>query len=125
MDIVSRAVILQPPIFDPAADPAINYGGVGGVIGHELTHGFDDQGRKYDSKGTLRDWWAASDAATFEARAKVFGAQYSAYEPLPGAHVNGALTMGENIADLGGLTLALDAHHASLRGKPAPTIDRL
>jgi putative endopeptidase len=125
IDIVFPAVILQPPIFDPAADPAINYGAVGGVIGHELTHGFDDQGRKYDSKGTLRDWWAASDAKTFEARAKVFGAQYSAYEPLPGAHVNGALTMGENIADLGGLTLGLDAYHASLHGKPAPVIDGL
>ena len=125
IDIVFPAVILQPPIFDPSADPAINYGAVGGVIGHELTHGFDDQGRKYDSKGILRDWWTAADAKTFEARAKVFGAQYSAYEPLPGAHVNGALTMGENIADLGGLTLALDAYHASLHGKPAPVIDGL
>jgi putative endopeptidase len=125
IDIVFPAVILQPPIFDPSADPAINYGAVGGVIGHELTHGFDDQGRKYDSKGTLRDWWAPADAKTFEARAKVFGAQYSAYEPLPGAHVNGQLTMGENIADLGGLTLGLDAYHASLHGKPAPVIDGL
>ena len=125
IDIVFPAVILQPPIFDPTADPAINYGAVGGVIGHELTHGFDDQGRKYDSKGTLRDWWAQADARTFEARAKVFGAQYSAYEPLPGAHVNGALTMGENIADLGGLTLGLDAYHASLHGQPAPVIDGL
>ncbi len=125
IDIVFPAVILQPPVFDPNADPAINYGAVGGVIGHELTHGFDDQGRKYDSKGTLRDWWAPADAKTFEARAKVFGAQYSAYEPLPGAHVNGALTMGENIADLGGLTLGLDAYHASLHGKPSPVIDGL
>nr|MEA2799009.1 putative endopeptidase [Phenylobacterium sp.] len=125
IDIVFPAVILQPPIFDPDADPAINYGAVGGVIGHELTHGFDDQGRKYDSAGRLRDWWAAADAKTFEARAKVFGAQYSAYEPLPGAHVNGELTMGENIADLGGLTLGLDAYHASLHGKPAPVIDGL
>ena len=125
IDIVFPAVILQPPIFDPDADPAINYGAVGGVIGHELTHGFDDQGRKYDSQGRLRDWWTPSDAKTFEARAKVLGAQYSAYEPLPGAHVNGALTMGENIADLGGLTLGLDAYHASLKGKPAPVIDGL
>ncbi len=125
IDIVFPAVILQPPIFDSGADPAINYGAVGGVIGHELTHGFDDQGRKYDSKGTLRDWWAADDAKTFEARAKVFAAQYSAYEPLPGAHVNGDLTMGENIADLGGLTLGLDAYHASLHGRPAPVIDGL
>jgi putative endopeptidase len=125
IDIVFPAGILQPPIFDPDADPAINYGAVGGVIGHELTHGFDDQGRKYDAQGRLRDWWAAADAATFEARAKVFGAQYSAYEPVPGAHVNGQLTMGENIADLGGLTLGLDAYHASLKGKPAPVIDGL
>ena len=109
IDIVFPAVILQPPIFDPSADPAVNYGAVGGVIGHELTHGFDDQGRKYDSKGTLRDWWAPADAKTFEARANMFRAQYSAYEPQLGAHVNGALTMGENIADLGGSTLGLDA----------------
>jgi putative endopeptidase len=125
IDIVFPAGILQPPIFDETADPAINYGAVGGVIGHELTHGFDDQGRKYDSTGRLRDWWQASDAKTFEARAKMFGAQYSTYEPVPGAHVNGQLTMGENIADLGGLNLALDAYHASLRGQPAPVIDGL
>jgi len=125
IDIVFPAVILQPPIFDPDADPAINYGAVGGVIGHELTHGFDDQGRKYDSKGTLRDWWTPSDAKTFQARAKVFGAQYGTYEPVPGAHVNGDLTMGENIADLGGLNLALAAYHASLKGKPAPVLNGL
>jgi len=125
IDIVFPAGILQPPIFDADADPAINYGAVGGVIGHELTHGFDDQGRKFDSTGKLRDWWAAADAKTFEARAKMFGAQYSAYEPVPGAHVNGELTMGENIADLGGLNLALAAYHASLKGKPAPVIDGL
>jgi putative endopeptidase len=125
IDIVFPAGILQPPIFDETADPAINYGAVGGVIGHELTHGFDDQGRKYDSTGKLRDWWQASDAKTFEARAKMFGAQYSAYEPLPGAHVNGDLTMGENIADLGGLNLALAAYHASLKGQPAPVLDGL
>jgi len=92
IDIVFPAGILQPPIFDADADPAINYGAVGGVIGHELTHGFDDQGRKFDSTGKLRDWWAASDAKTFEARAKMFGAQYATYEPVPGAHVNGDLT---------------------------------
>ncbi len=125
IDIVFPAVILQPPIFDPDADPAINYGAVGGVIGHELTHGFDDQGRKYDSRGTLRDWWQPSDAKTFQARAKAFGAQYSAYEPVPGAHVNGELTMGENIADLGGLNLALAAYRASLKGKPAPVLNGL
>ncbi len=122
-DIVFPAGILQPPIFDPEADPAINYGAIGGVIGHELTHGFDDQGRKIDADGALRDWWTREDAQKFEARAKVRGEQYSKFEPLPGARVNGALTMGENIADLGGLTLALDAYHASLQGKPAPVLD--
>jgi len=122
-DIVFPAGILQPPIFDPNADPAINYGAIGAVIGHELTHGFDDEGRKIDADGTLRDWWTAADAKAFEARAKKLGAQYSAFEPLPGVHINGDLTMGENIADLGGLTLALDAYHTSLHGKPAPVID--
>jgi len=124
-DIVFPAGILQPPIFDVNADPAINYGAAGGVIGHELTHGFDDQGRKFDADGKLADWWTAEDAKTFEARAAMLGAQYSAFEPLPGVHVNGALTMGENIADLGGVTLALEAYHASLKGKPAPVIDGL
>jgi putative endopeptidase len=122
-DIVFPAGILQAPIFDANADPAINYGAVGGVIGHELTHGFDDQGRKIDADGKLRDWWTKDDAAKFEARAKVLGAQYSAFEPLPGVHVNGDLTMGENIADLGGVTLALDAYHASLKGRRARKID--
>jgi putative endopeptidase len=122
-DIVFPAGILQAPIFDPNADSAINYGAVGGVIGHELTHGFDDQGRKIDADGKLRDWWTKDDAAKFEARAKRLGAQYSAFEPLPGVHVNGDLTMGENIADLGGLTLALDAYHASLKGHRAKKID--
>jgi putative endopeptidase len=122
-DIVFPAGILQPPIFDANADPAVNYGAVGGVIGHELTHGFDDEGRKIDADGALRDWWTPADAAAFEARAKVLGAQYSEFEALPGVHVNGQLTMGENIADLGGLTLALDAYHASLHGKPAPVLD--
>ena len=124
-DIVFPAGILQPPMFDPNADPAINYGAIGGVIGHELTHGFDDQGRKFDADGKLHDWWTAEDAKTFEARAAVLGAQYSKFEPLPGAKVNGELTMGENIADLGGLTIALDAYRASLKGKPAPVIDGL
>lgn len=122
-DIVFPAGILQAPMFDPAADPAINYGAIGGVIGHELTHGFDDEGRKLDATGQLRDWWTAADAAAFEARAKMLGAQYSAYQPVPGAHVNGDLTMGENIADLGGLTVALDAYRRSLGGRPAPVID--
>jgi putative endopeptidase len=122
-DIVFPAGILQPPIFDANADAAINYGAVGGVIGHELTHGFDDEGRKIDAAGALRDWWTAADAKAFDARAKQLGAQYSAFEPLPGVHINGDLTMGENIADLGGLTLALDAYHASLHGKAAPVLD--
>jgi putative endopeptidase len=124
-DIVFPAGILQPPMFDANAEPAINYGAIGGVIGHELTHGFDDQGRKIDAEGKLHDWWTAEDAKTFEARAAVLGAQYSKFEPLPGAKVNGELTMGENIADLGGLTIALDAYRASLKGQPALVIDGL
>ncbi len=124
-DIVFPAGILQPPMFDASADPAVNYGAIGGVIGHELTHGFDDQGRKFDAEGKLHDWWTAEDAKTFEARAAVLGAQYSKFEPLPGAKVNGELTMGENIADLGGLTIALDAYRASLKNQPAPVIDGL
>jgi putative endopeptidase len=122
-DIVFPAGILQPPEFDPAADPAVNYGAIGGVIGHELTHGFDDEGRKLDAAGQLRDWWSKADAAAFEARAKRLGAQYSSYEPAPGVHINGDLTMGENIADLGGINIALEAYHRSLDGKPAPVID--
>ena len=122
-DIVFPAGILQPPIFDPAADPAVNYGAIGGVIGHELTHGFDDEGRKLDAAGQLRDWWTAADAAAFEARAKKLGAQYSSYEPLPGVHINGDLTMGENIADLGGVNVGLEAYHRWLNGKPAPVLD--
>jgi putative endopeptidase len=122
-DIVFPAGILQPPEFDPAADPAVNYGAIGGVIGHELTHGFDDEGRKLDAAGQLRDWWTKADADAFEARAKTLGAQYSSYEPVPGVHINGDLTMGENIADLGGINIALEAYHRSLDGKPAPVID--
>jgi putative endopeptidase len=124
-DIVFPAGILQAPIFDASADPAINYGAIGGIIGHELTHGFDDQGRQIDAAGALRDWWTKADAANFEARARKLGAQYTAFEALPGVHVNGDLTMGENLADLGGLALALDAYRASLQGKPAPVLDGL
>jgi len=122
-DVVFPAGILQPPVFDPNADAAINYGAAGGVIGHELTHGFDDQGRKIDASGALRDWWTAKDAESFNSRAKVLGAQYSQFEPLPGVKVNGDLTMGENIADLGGVVLALEAYRASLNGKEAPVLD--
>ncbi|HKP77686.1 MAG TPA: M13-type metalloendopeptidase, partial [Phenylobacterium sp.] len=124
-EIVFPAAILQPPFFDPDADPAINYGGIGGVIGHEISHGFDDQGRKSDGDGVLRDWWTPEDAAKFKAQADRLGAQYSAFEPLPGAKVQGGLTMGENIGDMGGLSLALDAYRTSLKGRPAPVIDGL
>ena len=124
-EIVFPAAILQPPFFDPDGDPAINYGGIGGVIGHELTHGFDDEGRRYDAKGRLTDWWTPEDAKRFEAEATKLGKEYAGFEVLPGAHINGDLTMGENIADLGGLLLALDAYHASLKGQPAPIIDGL
>jgi putative endopeptidase len=124
-DIVFPAGILQAPMFDPEADPAINYGAIGGVIGHEMTHGFDDQGRTVDAAGVLRDWWTPEDAAAFKARAGVLGAQYAQYEPLPGIHINPDLTMGENLADLGGLSIALDAYRASLGGKPAPVLNGL
>jgi putative endopeptidase len=123
--IVFPAGILQPPFFDPHADDAANYGAIGAVIGHEIIHGFDDQGRKIDATGTVRDWWADGDGARFEARAKVFGDQYAKYEAAPGAFVNPALTMGENIADLAGLQVTLDAYHRSLNGKEAPVIDGL
>ncbi len=122
-EIVFPAAILQAPFFHPDADPAINYGGIGGVIGHEISHGFDDQGRKSDGDGVLRDWWTAEDAAKFKAQADRLGAQYSSYEPIPGAKVQGGLTMGENIGDMGGLSLAYDAYMISLGGKPAPVLD--
>jgi putative endopeptidase len=122
-EIVFPAAILQAPFFDPDADPAVNYGGIGGVIGHEIVHGFDDQGRKSDGDGVRRDWWQPEDAAQFEAQAKKLGAQYDTYEPLPGVFVQGGLSMGENIADLGGVLLALDAYKLSLGGKPAPVLD--
>jgi putative endopeptidase len=124
-EIVFPAAILQPPYFDPSADAAVNYGAIGGVIGHEMTHGFDDEGRQFDGKGVLTDWWTEDDAKKFEASAKKLGAQYDSYEPYPGVHVKGDQTMGENIADLGGALIALDAYHASLHGKPAPVIDGL
>jgi putative endopeptidase len=124
-EIVFPAAILQPPFFDPEGDPAVNYGGIGGVIGHEITHGFDDQGRKSDGDGRLSEWWTKDDEAKFAVQAERLGKQYSATEVLPGAMINGELTMGENIADLGGLLLALDAYRLSLKGKPAPVIDGL
>ena len=123
VEIVFPAAILQPPFFDPNADPAVNYGGIGAVIGHELSHHFDDQGAKYDREGRLTDWWTPADVAAFSSRLDALGKQYDAYEPLPGMHVQGKLTMGENVADLAGLTLAHDAYIASLNGQPAPIID--
>ncbi|MFC3698205.1 MAG: M13 family metallopeptidase [Pseudomonadota bacterium] len=123
VEIVFPAAILQPPFFDPHADPAVNYGGIGAVIGHELSHHFDDQGAKYDETGKLNQWWTEADVAKFKGLTDKLVKQYDAYEPFPGVHVKGAFTLGENIGDLGGLAVALDAYHASLGGKPAPVID--
>jgi putative endopeptidase len=121
--IVFPAGILQAPFFDPTADPAVNYGAIGAIIGHEISHGFDDQGRKIDATGAVRDWWTKADADRFNAQAKRFGAQYDTYEPVAGMHINGELTMGENIADFAGLLVAHDAYQASLKGAPAPVRD--
>jgi len=121
-EITFPAGILQPPFFGLEADDAINYGAIGGVIGHEISHGFDDQGRKSDGDGNLRDWWTAEDAKHFDARAKKLGEQLAAYTPLPGMKINPALTMGENIGDLSGLEVAYRAYKISLNGKPAPVI---
>ena len=122
-EIVFPAAILQPPFFDPNADDAVNYGGIGMVIGHEISHHFDDQGRKFDAAGNLSDWWTPQDIARFKTLTDKVVAQYAAYEPLPGSKVNGELTLGENIADLAGLTVAYDAYKMSLKGKPAKVID--
>lgn len=122
-EIVFPAAILQPPFFDRNADPAINYGGIGAVIGHEISHHFDDQGAKYDENGRLADWWTPADVAAFEKAGDALIAQYAAYEPLPGEFLDGKLTLGENIGDLAGLAVAYDAYKASLGGKPAPVID--
>lgn len=124
-EIVFPAAILQAPFFDPAADPAINYGGIGAVIGHEMGHGFDDQGSKSDGTGELRNWWTDGDREAFEVRTAKLGKQYGQFSPLEGHYVDGAFTMGENIGDLGGLTFALRAYHLSLKGEPAPVIDGL
>ncbi|MFN0046636.1 MAG: M13 family metallopeptidase [Sphingorhabdus sp.] len=122
-EIVFPAAILQPPFFDPKADPAINYGGIGAVIGHEVSHHFDDQGAKYDQNGKLSDWWTESDVKAFEAAGKQLIAQYDAYKIFPDASVKGEFTLGENIGDLAGLTIAYDAYRTSLNGKEAPVID--
>ena len=122
-EVVFPAAILQPPFFDPDADPAINYGGIGAVIGHEISHHFDDQGSKYDEDGRLSDWWTPQDVAAFDKATKALVAQYDEYEPLPGEHVKGEFTLGENIGDLAGLTIAYDAYKQALDGKEAPVID--
>jgi putative endopeptidase len=122
-EIVFPAAILQPPFFDPNADDAVNYGGIGMVIGHELSHGYDDQGSKVDGNGVFNNWWTDADRKNFETRVSKLGKQYDQFEPLPGLHVNGKLTMGENIGDLSGLTIALKAYRISLGGKPAPVLD--
>ena len=122
-EIVFPAAILQAPFFDPAADPAVNYGAIGAVIGHEIGHGFDDQGRKSDGDGVLRDWWTNEDAANFRKLADRLGAQYAAYEPIEGFPLNPQLSMGENIGDLGGLAMAYHAYKLSLNGEAAPVLD--
>ena len=122
-EIVFPAAILQPPFFDMNADDAVNYGGIGAVIGHEISHGFDDQGRKYDGKGVLRDWWQAADNERFQHRTSRLVEQYNAFSPLEGMHVNGELTLGENIGDLSGVAVANKAYHIALGGQPAPVLD--
>ncbi|VVT02719.1 Peptidase M13 [Sphingomonas sp. EC-HK361] len=122
-EVVFPAAILQPPFFDPNADPAVNYGGIGAVIGHELSHHFDDQGRKFDPKGNFADWWTPQDVERFNALTDKVVAQYGAYQPVAGMNVNGKLTLGENMADLAGINVAYDAYKMSLNGKKAPVID--
>jgi predicted metalloendopeptidase len=122
-EIVFPAGILQPPAYDPAADDAFNYGSAGATIGHEMSHGFDDQGSRYDSDGNLRDWWTPEDHAKFKAKTELLIKEYDGFEPVPGFHVNGALTLGENIADIAGIEIAYKAYLASLNGRTAPVID--
>jgi putative endopeptidase len=122
-EIVFPAAVLQPPFFDPQADLAVNYGAIGAIIGHEISHGFDDQGRQFDARGALEDWWTADDAAKYKARTAALVAQYSAYEVLPALKLNGELTLGENIADNAGVVIAYDAYHTALAGESAPSID--
>ena len=124
-EIVFPAAILQPPFFDFAADDAVNYGAIGAVIGHEISHGFDDQGRRSDGDGNLRDWWSATDARAFEERSDRLVDQYSGYSPLQGMTINGRLTLGENIGDLSGLAVAYEAYRRSLGGREAPVIGGL
>ncbi|HZR36839.1 MAG TPA: M13 family metallopeptidase [Nevskia sp.] len=124
-DITFPAGILQPPLYTPGADDAVNYGAIGAVIGHEISHAFDDQGSQYDGDGNLRDWWTKEDHEKFAAKTRALVAQYNAYEPVPGYHVNGELTLGENIADNSGLAIAYKAYHIALAGQAAPVLDGL
>jgi endothelin-converting enzyme len=122
-EIVFPAAILQPPFFNLKADDAVNYGGIGGVIGHEMGHGFDDQGSKSDGDGVLRNWWTESDLIEFKTRTNQLVDQYNKFEPIPGEFINGELTLGENIGDLGGLTIAHRAYKISLQNRESTKID--
>ncbi len=122
-EIVFPASVLQPPLFDPDAADAGNYGAIGAIIGHEISHGFDDEGSQFDGTGNLRQWWTAEDRARFDAKTKILVAQYATFSPFAGYHVNGELTLGENIADNSGVEIAYKAYRRSLGGKPAPVID--
>jgi predicted metalloendopeptidase len=122
-EIVFPAGILQAPFFDPKADDAVNYGGIGWVIGHEMTHGFDDSGSQFDAQGNLKNWWTDADRKAYEARTDLVVKQFDGYEPLKGERINGKLTLGENIADLGGLKIAYAAWKKSLQGKASPVIE--
>jgi predicted metalloendopeptidase len=121
--ITFPAAILEAPFFDPAADPAVNYGAIGAVIGHEMGHGFDDQGSKSDARGVQRNWWTDEDRSRFDARTSALAEQYSAYEPVPGTSVDGEFTLGENIGDLGGVEVAYTAYRLSLGDREPPVID--
>jgi putative endopeptidase len=121
--LIFPAAILQPPFFDPNADDAVNYGGIGSVIGHEISHSFDNTGALFDAEGRLHNWWTPQDLAKFEAAGNALAAQFDAYKPFPDLHVNGKLTLGEDIADVAGLATAYDAYHASWNGKQPPTLD--
>ena len=122
-EIVFPAAILQPPLFNPEADDAVNYGGIGGVIGHEISHGFDDQGRRTDGRGLLRDWWTEADDERYRELTDRLVEQYSAFEPLEGVNIDGRVSLGENIADLAGLTVAHRAYRLSLGDEEAPVLD--